>query len=253
MRRLLPTFTVSLLVNLFLFLIMKEMVTADSDRFKKSNEHQAIEFIRYERPEALSKVKERLPPKKPSPRKVRPKIKPKLPKRKLVVRKKPKIARLPIPIPAMERPPEVKGQPFLGKFVPEKIKEELIQNFIEPEVIPLKTEGKPVAPEPVPEPEPVETAVIPLETGVIPFVRVSPRYPRRALRSRTEGVVMIEFTISPDGSVTDPLIVKSEPQEVFDRAALRALKKWKFKPKFRNGKPVQRRARQTFTFSLNEG
>ncbi|MFQ5580480.1 MAG: TonB family protein [Nitrospiria bacterium] len=252
MRRFLPTFIISLLINLFLFLIMKEMVTADNNRFKESNEDQAIEFIRYEHPEELSKVKTRLLPKKPPPRKVRPKIKPKLPKRKLVVRKKPKIDRMPIPIPTMERPPEVKGQPFLGKFLPEKVKEKIVQNFIEPEVIPVRTEIKPVVDAP-PVAELVNTEEIPLETNVIPFVRVSPRYPRRALKSQTVGVVVIEFTISPDGSVLDPLIVKSEPRKVFDRAVLRALKKWKFKPKFQNGKPVKRRARQEFTFSLKEG
>jgi len=43
-------------------------------------------------------------------------------------------------------------------------------------------------------------------------------------------------------------VVQQSPDPVFDRAALDAIKKWKFEPGKRNGKPVRFRMRQPITF-----
>lgn len=71
-----------------------------------------------------------------------------------------------------------------------------------------------------------------------PQFRVDPTYPPEASRSGTEGWVKLGFTVSASGSVSDIEVIESQPARVFDRAARRALKKWKYKPKLVDGKPV---------------
>ena len=90
------------------------------------------------------------------------------------------------------------------------------------------------------------------EGDIIPLVRIQPQYPRRAALARIEGYVTVEFTITETGSVTDPTVVDAKPPRVFDREAIRAILKWKFKPRIIDGQPIARRATQTLDFKLAE-
>ena len=90
------------------------------------------------------------------------------------------------------------------------------------------------------------------EGDVIPIVRIEPQFPREALLKGIDGWVEIEFTIEPDGSVSDPKVVDAQPPRIFNRNALRAIYKWKFKPRIVDGRPVARRARQRMDFIINE-
>ncbi len=85
---------------------------------------------------------------------------------------------------------------------------------------------------------------------VIPIVRINPQYPRDALMAGTEGFVEIEFTILEDGTVSNAGVINARPRRIFNRAALRAIYRWKFKPRIIDGVPVQRRARQTIEFNM---
>lgn len=58
----------------------------------------------------------------------------------------------------------------------------------------------------------------------------SPRYPPEAKRARQGGTVQVEFTVDSDGSVSNARVVSADPPRVFDREALNAVKRWKFKP-----------------------
>ncbi len=78
------------------------------------------------------------------------------------------------------------------------------------------------------------------DSDVLPLVRVEPRYPTRAQERGIEGWVHLRFTITTAGTVRDPIIVDAEPKNVFDRAATRAVLKWKYKPRIEDGKPVER-------------
>ncbi len=90
------------------------------------------------------------------------------------------------------------------------------------------------------------------EGDVIPIVRIEPQFPREALLKGIDGWVEIEFTIEPDGSVSDPKVVDAQPPRIFNRNAIRAIYKWKFKPRIVDGKPVARRARQRMDFEIDQ-
>ncbi len=91
-----------------------------------------------------------------------------------------------------------------------------------------------------------------ISTNLIPLVRIPPRYPMRAARRGIEGWVKIEFTITEQGAVKDAVVVESHPANVFDRAALNAIRKWKFKPKIIDGVPFEQRAVQILKFKLSK-
>ncbi|PIE40796.1 MAG: hypothetical protein CSA49_06590 [Gammaproteobacteria bacterium] len=89
------------------------------------------------------------------------------------------------------------------------------------------------------------------DSSVIPLVRIQPQYPRRAAMNGTQGEVIVGFTITPAGTVKDVSIIEAKPRGVFERAAKRAILKWKFKPKFVDGKAVSQQAQQKLVFKLN--
>ena len=87
-------------------------------------------------------------------------------------------------------------------------------------------------------------------SGVIPISRVEPRYPPRAAARHLEGWVKVEFTILPDGHVSEAEVKAAQPEGTFDEAALDAIQEWKFKAKIVNGSAVKQRAVQTLQFKL---
>lgn len=61
------------------------------------------------------------------------------------------------------------------------------------------------------------------------LVYVPPSYPPEAAIKGLEGWVIVEFTVEPNGQVTRPKVIESSPKRIFDRAAIHAVLKWKFK------------------------
>ena len=80
----------------------------------------------------------------------------------------------------------------------------------------------------------------PSDSDIIPLVRVLPQYPPRAASRGVEGWVIVQFTITAAGTVKDPVVIESYPSSIFDRAALRALRKWKYRAKIVDGVAVER-------------
>ena len=72
----------------------------------------------------------------------------------------------------------------------------------------------------------------------LPIVRVAPVYPARALARGLEGYVDMSFTVTTAGTVKDP-IVSFSTSTSFDRAALRAVLLYKYKPRVVDGVPVE--------------
>ena len=71
-----------------------------------------------------------------------------------------------------------------------------------------------------------------------PLVRVPPQYPERARAKLIEGYVTIRFTVTENGAVADPEVIAAEPPGYFERAAIRAILRWKYQPQLSDGKPV---------------
>ena len=100
----------------------------------------------------------------------------------------------------------------------------------------------------------------------LPIVKVQPQYPRRALSRGMTGWVIVEFTVTEQGTVADPLVVENcgwiknarnegdcfdNPNGVFDSAAIKAALKFKYKPKVIDGNPVETAGVQNkITFEL---
>jgi len=90
------------------------------------------------------------------------------------------------------------------------------------------------------------------EGDIIPVVVIRPMYPRDAAMKGLEGWVKVEFTITAIGTVKKPRVIDAKPPRVFNREAIRAILKWKFKPRVVDGVAVDRLATQVIDFSLDQ-
>jgi periplasmic protein TonB len=72
----------------------------------------------------------------------------------------------------------------------------------------------------------------------LPIVKVAPVYPARALQRGLEGYVIVEFTVTRQGTVRDVGVVEST-STLFERAAREAASKFKYKPRVIDGEAVE--------------
>ena len=66
----------------------------------------------------------------------------------------------------------------------------------------------------------------------------APEYPPELHSKNLQGTVYIIFVIDKTGRVRNPIVQKSD-HPAFERPALKAIKRWRFEPGKRKGKPVQ--------------
>ena len=71
----------------------------------------------------------------------------------------------------------------------------------------------------------------------LPIVKVAPVYPRRAQERGIEGYVILEFTVTKLGTVVNPVVIETT-SSLFNKAAMNAALKFKYKPRVVNGEPV---------------
>jgi protein TonB len=76
----------------------------------------------------------------------------------------------------------------------------------------------------------------------------APTYPPELQRQRIGGTVTILFVVGAAGTVEDAK-VESSPHPTLEREALAAVRKWRFDPGRRGGKPVPFRMRVPITFA----
>lgn len=85
----------------------------------------------------------------------------------------------------------------------------------------------------------------------VPLVRINPQYPRVAAQDGVEGWVRVRFDISPEGQVRNARVIGAKPRGVFEQATLRAIRKWKYRPKTDKGTAIWRRGvAEKITFNL---
>ena len=96
-----------------------------------------------------------------------------------------------------------------------------------------------------------ESAVLP-ENALRRTSFISPRYPTRALERGVVGWVDIEFTVARDGTTRDATVRAAEPAEVFERAALEAVARWRYEPRVINDIIVDQRVAARVRFELKD-
>ncbi len=115
----------------------------------------------------------------------------------------------------------------------------------------------PVAPPPEPvvveeEEEPEIFVVVqqmPELIGGVKALASSIKYPDLARRAGLEGTVVVQFIVQPDGTPSDPEVVKSV-SESLDKAAVEAVLKQRFKPGMQRNKAVPVRMAMPVKFQL---
>lgn len=107
------------------------------------------------------------------------------------------------------------------------------------------------------EPYPIGEGAPPFEGGVevgngglpgdgefMPVVSVAPEYPRIAAQRGIEGYVMVRYTITAAGTTDDVEVVEAmtsegEETSIFNRAAVRAVERFRFRPRVIDGQAVE--------------
>ena len=77
------------------------------------------------------------------------------------------------------------------------------------------------------------------DRGVSPVFRINPIYPRRAALQNIEGFVILQFDITETGQTDNISVIQASPPQIFNSNAIQALRKWKYKARIENGKPVR--------------
>jgi len=87
---------------------------------------------------------------------------------------------------------------------------------------------------------------------LVAIVRVQPVYPPAAEARGLEGWVLVEFEVRPDGGVANAFVVDSSNQ-LFEKAALAAAYRFRFKPRVVDGVPQLTAGLQNlFRFEFSE-
>lgn len=130
---------------------------------------------------------------------------------------------LPAPLPA-------------GTDVARGIEQAREQASTEDEEAPRIVEEAPPAPPPPATPE-APAASAPDRSPVL-VSSPAPRYPAQAWRRRESGTVLVRVDVGPDGVPTSTSLVESSRSRSLDKAALDAVRRWRFEPAIANGRPV---------------
>ncbi len=114
---------------------------------------------------------------------------------------------------------------------------------------PEETASQSAPKESAPQPQPQQTRQVQIQDAVL-VSSVRARYPTAARLRRQQGWVDVQFTVDTDGAVTDAKVIDADPKRVFDREAVRAVERWKFRPALRNGQPFPVTMSRRIRFTL---
>lgn len=66
---------------------------------------------------------------------------------------------------------------------------------------------------------------------------INAQYPRTALQRGIEGYVDLRFDVNEQGQTENISVLAAEPEGIFERAAVKAVSKWRYQPKTIDGVP----------------
>jgi len=82
--------------------------------------------------------------------------------------------------------------------------------------------------------------------------QVAPTYPSELRKAKIDGSVTLTFVLSEEGRVEEPRVENSSRPE-FEKPALDAIRKWRFKPGLKDGQPVRTYIRIPMRFRVASG
>ncbi len=92
------------------------------------------------------------------------------------------------------------------------------------------------------------------EGDISPIVKVAPIYPQRALSRGIQGHCVIEYTVTRQGTIRDPMVIDSMcTSSLFHKVSRDAVLKFKYKPRVMDGVAVEVSGVQNkFTFQIED-
>jgi protein TonB len=111
----------------------------------------------------------------------------------------------------------------------------------------------PVEPPSIAQPAHQEKRPLKISEGVLEgqlISRVEPRYPSLAMQTKTQGTVRLHAIINPEGRITSLDVLSGHPLLV--KAALDAVRQWRYRPTLLNGQPVEVETSITVIFRWGE-
>lgn len=86
---------------------------------------------------------------------------------------------------------------------------------------------------------------------LIPLVKIAPRCPSEAAMGGINGSVVLELLVNESGRVETIKIKQARPSRIFNKEALKAVRRWQFKPKSVDGVTVPQLGLLTVEFVCN--
>ena len=92
------------------------------------------------------------------------------------------------------------------------------------------------------------------EGDYLPIVKVAPIYPNRALTRGIEGFCVVQYTVTRQGTVKEPVVIQDQcTSSLFHSASINAALKFKYKPRIMDGEAVEVPGVQNkFTYEITE-
>ena len=87
------------------------------------------------------------------------------------------------------------------------------------------------------------------DAQIKPFIYFAPEYPKQLKNAKVAGRAVVKVHVNELGSVSDPVVKEASDPE-FGRAALDAVRQWRFLPRIKEGQPVETTVDVPFVFSL---
>lgn len=137
----------------------------------------------------------------------------------------------PLPVPSGERSGETHG--LESPSAPAGHENGLVD--VEPPRV-IETAPPPMPPSPAAAP----AAPMVATTQPTPLAGSTPApgYPARALRRGESGTVLVQAHIGPDGIPTSVTVARGSGSRLLDRAAVDAVRRWRFQPALQDGRPT---------------
>ncbi|MFG0835528.1 energy transducer TonB [Aeromonas bivalvium] len=210
--RYLISFAAAFLVVFGLFWGMDKLVNQERRELLEQDDVSMVDFIRIKPEETLQEKQRELP--KPPP----PKRPPPPPEMEVSSPDKPQMQTMAMDMPKLDLPVNIAGGNALGAY---------------------STGGG--------------GGGMGGNNGAIPLATFEPMMPRKAaLAGLASGKVLLEFTVTERGTVSDVRVVKEQPRSYdLGKEARKTVAKWTFKPAMVDGKPQSSRMRQEIEFAVN--